>query len=371
VVKQRHSLEASHVTLHPGEQGGSVLLSQLQPSAERVTFAIELQAGAEPPTEFRLFGAGPNKAHDGRGTFVFDDLSAQACMTHSAERGLDYVIDYEHASLSSFSLDPAESGKAAGWFTPEIRDGALFATNVKWTPKATEKLKAREFRYFSPAADFEATPDGGKRITKLINCALTNNPALAGIPPLMATAEINPKEHRMNKILLSLLKLSETASEAELQAAITRLVDGHAALLSATGKTNHAEALGVLAGWKAGAEQAVTLSAELGELKKTAAAKELDEVITAAKTGGQLPPAAEATARQIGLSSGVVALKAFLEVLPKHGGERAQPDPSADPSGGQSTVTLSTAEKAAAKGDKALEAAMLKRKQERAAKSAA
>ena len=158
---------------------------------QRALFAIELSATGEPPTEFRLFASGQNRTHDGRGTFTFDDLSCASVRKCMEERGIqDYAIDYEHASLSFLMADPAESGKAAGWFKPEIRDGALFATRVEWTEAATAKLKAREFRYFSPAADFDEASDGSKRITKLVNCALTNNPALAGIPPLMASAAL-------------------------------------------------------------------------------------------------------------------------------------------------------------------------------------
>jgi phage I-like protein len=284
--------------------------------AKRALFAIELSAHGEPPTEFRLFQAGENRTHDGRGCFVFDGLSAKSCETHRDERGLDYAIDYEHASLMPFAVDPAESGKAAGWFKAEIREGSLWATHVQWTEPAAAKLRAREYRYFSPAADFETCPDGAQRITRLVNCALTNNPALAGIPPLMASAVAEvPKENRM-KTLLSALSLAETATEAEALAALTKVKDGLSALLSLTGTKTDAEALGVISGWKTGAEKVAALTAEVEGLKSAALSSERDTLIAQGKTDGKLPPALELWAK----SQSIESLKAFLSAAPKIGG---------------------------------------------------
>jgi phage I-like protein len=282
---------------------------------QRALFAIELAASGEPPAEFRLFAAGANKTHDGRGSFLFDDLSATACMTHCRERGLDYAIDYEHASLSFLQVDPAEAGKAAGWFTLAIRNGEAWATGVQWTPKAAEKLKAREFRYFSPAADCETTPDGAKRITKVINCALTNNPALAGIPPLMASAVAEPKKETRMKTLLTALSLAETASEAEALAALTKVKDGLAALLSLTGKATEAEALGVISGWKTEAEKVAAISTELATLKSAQVEGEKSALIDQGKKDGKLPPALEGWAK----GQSVESLKAYLSAAPKIG----------------------------------------------------
>lgn len=282
-------------------------------TTQRAVFAIELSASGEPPSEFRLFQAGPNKTHDGRGCFVFDDLSVASVRKHSEERGIaDYAIDYEHASLNFLMADPAESGKAAGWFKPEFRDGALYATQVQWTPKATEKLKAREFRYFSPAADYETTPDGTKRISKLINCALTNNPALAGIPPLMASAVAGvPKENRM-KTLFAALSLAEDATEAQALAALTALRDSRAAFLALSAKPTDAEALGVITGWKTEAAKVAALSAKVTELETAKLSGERDGLIEQGKKDGKLPPALEPWAKTQTSES----LKAFLSAAP-------------------------------------------------------
>jgi phage I-like protein len=159
-----------------------------QRSPEVAKFAVEIAAAPEPPKEFRLFRAGLNECIDGRGPYVFDAVSATACMKHAASWGVDYALDYEHASLSPLKMDPAEAGKAAGWFRLAVRGGELWATDVKWTPKGRERLQAREYRYVSPAANFEKMKDGQQRITQLINCALTNTPALTQQAPLMAAS---------------------------------------------------------------------------------------------------------------------------------------------------------------------------------------
>ncbi len=103
-------------------------------------------------------------------------------MAEYAKQGNELMIDYDHASLAAIALDPALAGKAAGWFTPEIRKGELWAVNVRWTPPAEVALRAKEWRYMSPA--FET--DGEGRVTSLMNVAITNLPATRNLQPLMA-----------------------------------------------------------------------------------------------------------------------------------------------------------------------------------------
>ena len=286
---------------------------------EPARFHVELALGADGalPTEFCLFKSGANATHDGRGSFLFDDLSAKSCETKIHERGIaDFAIDYDHASLAFISADPSQSAKAAGWFKALVRDGALWACDVSWTPAAAQKLKDREFRYYSPAANFETTPEGDKRITKLINCAITNNPALAGLQPLVASTKPGAepvKESIMLKLIQKALALSDTATEADAAVALNATIEKLRSLVAFTGRATADEALGVITGWKAGADQVADLTAKLSAAEKAAATAELDQLIKDAKTGGKLSPAMEAWAR----TQPVAQLKAFLEVAPK------------------------------------------------------
>jgi phage I-like protein len=154
-----------------------------------VSLRIDLFAGGgqqEPPSRFLLFGRGETKTE--KGVFLLDDEAGASCMAKYRERGVRLAIDYDHGSLAFISADPAESGKAAGWFALALEGGALWATNVEWTPKGAAKLRDREFRYISPAAMYEKLPDGRGRIQSIINCALTTNPAIHGAPSLLAAS---------------------------------------------------------------------------------------------------------------------------------------------------------------------------------------
>ena len=150
------------------------------PNVQRLSVVL---TGDEPPTEFCLFTAG--KVDTTKGEFIFDDAAAAAVMAEYVAHGIDLMIDYDHASLASVTLDPAQTGKAAGWFNLEVRGGELWAVNVRWTEPAAAALRAKEWRFMSPAF---ATEDG--RITSVLNVAITNLPATRRLEPLMAANAI-------------------------------------------------------------------------------------------------------------------------------------------------------------------------------------
>ncbi len=145
-----------------------------------ITLSVVL-TGEEPPTEFRIFTAG--QVETTKGTFLFDADAATSVMAEYAKHGIDLMIDYDHYSLAAVSLDPATAGKAAGWFNLEVRNGELWAVNVRWTPPAAEALRRKEWRFMSPA--FE-TVEG--RVVSLMNVAITNLPATRRLQPLMAAS---------------------------------------------------------------------------------------------------------------------------------------------------------------------------------------
>src|SRR5688572_17610368 len=107
------------------------------------SIAIE---GNEPPTEFRILSKGENSSL--KGPVVFDDQSAKLVPAAFANHGTDLFIDYEHKSV--LPTPAVDGGKAAAWFKPEVRNGELWASEVKWTPTAEDAIRNREYRYFSP-----------------------------------------------------------------------------------------------------------------------------------------------------------------------------------------------------------------------------
>ncbi|HXG69997.1 MAG TPA: phage protease [Gemmatimonadaceae bacterium] len=149
---------------------------------ERATRLSIVVTGDEPPTEFRIFTSGVVEST--KGDVTFDADAAKSVMAEYAEHAIDLMIDYDHASLAYASLDPAQAGKAAGWFNLEVRGGELWAVNVRWTPPAADALRRKEWRFMSPA--FNTDKEG--RVTSLLNVAITNLPATRRLEPLMAAS---------------------------------------------------------------------------------------------------------------------------------------------------------------------------------------
>lgn len=150
---------------------------------ERIASLSIVLTGDEPPTEFRIFAAG--EIDTKKGKFLFDDAAAKSVLESYEEHGIDLMIDYDHASVAGLSIDPAQSGKAAGWFNLAVRNGELWAVNVRWTPPAADALRRKEWRFMSPA--FNADADG--RVLTITNVAITNLPATRQLEPLMAASE--------------------------------------------------------------------------------------------------------------------------------------------------------------------------------------
>lgn len=115
---------------------------------------------------------------------MFDAAAAKSVMAEYAKHGADLMIDYDHASLADAAIDSALAGRAAGWFDLELRNGELWAVNVRWTPAADAALRAKEWRYTSPAFAI----DNKGRVTRLLNVAITNLPATRRLDPLMAAS---------------------------------------------------------------------------------------------------------------------------------------------------------------------------------------
>lgn len=154
---------------------------------EKRLFVASLSGDGNVPSELRLFHAGLNEYSDGD-KILFDDVAAESVMTRVAARTIDFMADYEHQSLIK---PPIEAPASAKKWTPELRNGDLMATDIKWTDRAKSMIAAGEYRYYSIAAKVDPKTS---RAVEVINFALTNNPAAIGIAPLKAAsaAELAP-----------------------------------------------------------------------------------------------------------------------------------------------------------------------------------
>lgn len=278
-----------------------------------VALQIELAAGKSPPTEFRLFTKG--NVETTKGTFLFDDLAAATVIANAQDWGNEFPLDYDHAMVRWDA--PADGGIAAGWFKPELRDGELWATNVSWTPKATKHLTDREYRYCSPT--FRV--DDNRRITQLINCALTNLPATKRMDPLVASqrphghqSEAAPPtspETTMSKLFLIALGLPETTPEAEAVARASRMRE----LVSLTGKGTPDEAFGVVLAWKKAFDELPELVKKVAALEAAAQDRDITLAIDEATKQGKVTPAQRESLLALGKSN-PTSLKTFLDAAP-------------------------------------------------------
>lgn len=179
---------------------------------------LSIAIGEEPPNEFRIFVAGWNETENGR--VLFDLLAARDVMAAYKKHGVDRMIDLEHLSLEdpqkSVNFDP----DARGWAKLELRaDGSLWAVNVKWTPDGDQRLRDKRQRYVSPA--FMADRNT-KRVTKVLNIAITAMPATHQTPELM-TAAAEYGDQPMDPALLELLGLGADATLEDVIASVGAL----------------------------------------------------------------------------------------------------------------------------------------------------
>lgn len=132
------------------------------------------------PEQFLLlrFGRNVYTKNGETGEFEFSEADADAVLQDFTARGRDLVIDFEHQSL--------RGGKApaAGWIGSLEKNAEGILAKIKyWTREAQEFLLQGQYRYFSPTLCFSRS---GKRVTAIHSAALTNHPAMHGIPALAA-----------------------------------------------------------------------------------------------------------------------------------------------------------------------------------------
>jgi len=153
------------------------------------TFSIALDAGGAdrtPPKELRLFSYGMNQTR--KGNFLLTPNAAQQIMMAYKAHGTDLCLDYDHGALEAPVGQPTP---AAGWAKLELRDDGLWLANIKWTEKAHDMISKGEYRYVSPAFDADVQT---LEIVDVINCAITNIPAMDNQRPMVAAS----RRHAMN-----------------------------------------------------------------------------------------------------------------------------------------------------------------------------
>ncbi|WP_336331636.1 phage protease [Pseudomonas putida] len=171
---------------------------------------------SEAPDWIELIPTGPVIEGRDKRTWLFDDLAQQWVLAAFTGRGIDMVIDWEHAT--EVAAPKGKEAPAAGWIDRlELRDGALWG-HVDWTPRAGGQVVAKEYRFVSPVFDYE---DESRRIVRMVSVALTNKPNLV-LTALNHEQSETPKM-AIPLVLAACLGLDAAATDEQAVAAVNQL----------------------------------------------------------------------------------------------------------------------------------------------------
>lgn len=159
------------------KKGGTVILSA----------DIALSKDGKAPTEIQLLKPGTNESD--YGPFLFDDIAATLVMASFGTKGIPRLYaDWNHEMIPKYEGEriSRDQGKSSCSFVPEVRDGALWASDIQWSKSGKADVESGEYNLFSPAFKYDFGEDGECRPRKLVNFALVNLAGLNGIAPLIA-----------------------------------------------------------------------------------------------------------------------------------------------------------------------------------------
>lgn len=188
IAEQGHAAERAGVPMpqRRTNQPGELETGHDDAPMCRLSRAI-LKVGGQPVSEFLLipFGAVQIERPLAGRDFEFTRRQADSAVRWFDSLGRKLAIDYEHQSFEPRNGRADGLKPAAGWIGGlQVRDDGLWATDVAWTPRATELLAAGEYRYFSPVIFW--TDEDYSDVAGLGPVALTNDPAMRGVTSLAA-----------------------------------------------------------------------------------------------------------------------------------------------------------------------------------------
>lgn len=138
-------------------------------------------AGDRVPTRVLLTPWG--RVESTNGDFVVDDESAALVSLAFADHATDLPIDYEHQTLGGEFASPNGQAPAAGWIKRIYAEpGVGLLADIEWTNQAAEQLASKQYRYLSPVA---AVRKADRKLVAIHSAALTNKPAIVGMPPIV------------------------------------------------------------------------------------------------------------------------------------------------------------------------------------------
>lgn len=275
----------------------------------------------EVPEIIRILPIGEVKSR--KGDFIVDDESVELIKLYFSGRKVDLVIDYEHQSLDN------TQAPAAGWITEIGSEDDAVTAKVKWTDKAEEYLRNREYRYLSPVVLIRKSD---RKAVAVQSVALTNTPAIDGMFPVVNSLtgdddNEEPKEEKMDiKELRVLLGLDENATEEDVKKKIAEIKENaekqaeeesipvaNSVVLSLLGLDEKAKTEDVVTAVMS--FNSHKADEEKEELKKKLEEREADDLVQTALKDGRISAAQKEWAKTYALSD-KEGFKNFLSKAP-------------------------------------------------------
>lgn len=234
------------------------------------------------PSEIKILPLG--RVHSQKGDFTVDDESVELIRKQFKDRKLDLVIDYEHQTLADVQAP------AGGWIKDIYKGDDALIAKVEWTPKATEYLKNKEYRYLSPVVMVRKRD---QKATALHSVALTNTPAIDGMFPVVNSLTIEDYSEGGTtmdlKEIAKALGLPETVTEEEVKKAVEEAGKAAQKIKEMEGKGEGSTGEGADASAEVVANSTILKLLELDENAKT---EDVAASIMALKAGGDKATAA-------------------------------------------------------------------------------
>jgi len=299
------------------------------------------------PTSIELIPAGAViQGRDGR---KWKKSNPQKLILNSMNRLSRLVIDENHST--DLAAPKGGSSPAMGWMTNlRTGEGGSILADVEWTKRGSQAILNKEYSFISPVF----LHDDQSEITVVLRAGLTNSPNLQ-LPALNAEhssdkPEKNNTEVSMNKELCAALGLSETATEAEVIAAVKALnaaKSGTAQTQTDTSKVDLA-AYAPRADLNAMEARAVAAEKQLADLNAAKIKQEAETAVDEAIRNRKIAPASRT--EYLALCSTKEGLESFRKIVaasPAIISTETQTPESAPSTSG--TVALNAEEKAMAK----------------------
>jgi phage I-like protein len=244
--------------------------------------------GNEIPTRIMLVPAA--KTVEGRDGRKWANPDPKRVALNSNARMAMLPVDENHST--DLSAPKGGAAPAFGWMKNLCADesGAIWA-DVEWNGRGREALSKNEYRFISPVFSHSAKGE----INCILRAALTNSPNL-DLPALNTERKnINEKEVPMDKELCAALGLPETATKAEVLAAVKSLNAGKEKAETQTDKsTVDLSAYAPRADLNAMETRAVAAEKQLAELNTAQLKKDAESAVDEAVKNRKIAPASKA-----------------------------------------------------------------------------